>query len=51
MLSNAAAALVLLFILVFTFDISFNLRRLIKSLDRVWRKMEEINTTLQNKSF
>jgi hypothetical protein len=51
MLTNAAATLILLFLLLFTFDISFNLRRLNKNLDRVWRKMEEINTTLQNKSL
>jgi len=51
MMNNAATALILLFIVVFTFDISFNLRRLNKNLDRVWRKMEEINTTLQNKSL
>lgn len=40
---------ILLFILLFTFDISFNLRRLLKNMDRIWRKMEEINTALQNK--
>ena len=42
-------AAVLLFLLLFIFDISFNLRRLLKNMDRIWRKMEEINTTLQNK--
>ncbi len=42
-------AAVLLFLLLFVFDISFNLRRLLKNMDRIWRKMEEINTTLQNK--
>ncbi len=48
---NAAVTLLLLFLLVFIFDISFNLRRLIKNIDRVWRKLEEINTCLQNKSL
>jgi flagellar biogenesis protein FliO len=42
-------AAVLLFLLLFIFDISFNLRRLLKNMDRIWRKMEEINTTLQSK--
>lgn len=51
MLNNAATTLILLFLIVFTFDISFNLRRLLKSMDRIWRKMEEINTYLQNKAI
>jgi len=48
---NSAVTILLLFLLVFIFDISFNLRRLIKTMDRVWRKMEEINTCLQNKTL
>jgi hypothetical protein len=51
MLNNAAASIIFLFLVVFTFDISFNLRRLVKSMDRIWRKMEEINTNLQNKTL
>ncbi len=51
MLTNAATALIFLFLVVFTFDISFNLRRLIKNMDRIWRKLEEINTSLQNKTI
>jgi hypothetical protein len=38
-----------LFILAIVFDISFNLRRLVRGLDRLWRKMAEINDTLQQK--
>ena len=38
---------VLLFLLGFVFDISFNLRRLMKNLDRIWRKLAEINDSLQ----
>ena len=49
--NNAATALMLLFLVVFTFDISFNLRRLVKNMDRIWRKMEEINTYLQSKTL
>ena len=51
MANNTAITLILLFLVVFTFDISFNLRRLIKSMDRIWRKMEEINTYLQSKTL
>ncbi|MBU0709570.1 MAG: hypothetical protein KJ793_02540 [Candidatus Omnitrophica bacterium] len=46
---DALVTIILLFLLVFSFDISFNLRRLNKSLDRLWRKLVEINDTLQNK--
>ena len=38
-----------LFILAVIFDISFNLRRLLRSLDRIWRKLAEINDLLQKK--
>ena len=51
MANNTAITFILLFLVVFTFDISFNLRRLIKSMDRIWRKMEEINTYLQSKTL
>ncbi len=51
MANNTATTLILLFLMVFTFDISFNLRRLIKSTDRIWRKLEEINTYLQSKTL
>lgn len=40
MANNAATMLILLFLVVFTFDISFNLRRLVKNMDRIWRKMK-----------
>lgn len=33
-------------IAVFTFDISFNLRRMNNNLDRVWRKLVEIENAL-----
>lgn len=49
MVISMFVAAILLFVLLFTFDISFNLRRLLKNMDRIWRKMEEINTTLQSK--
>ena len=48
---NSAVMILFLFLLVFIFDISFNLRRLIKTMDRIWRKIEEINTYLQNKTL
>ena len=35
------------FLVVFTFDISFNLRRLLKEQERIWRKLDEINSSLQ----
>lgn len=38
-----------LFLLAIIFDISFNIRRLLKSLDRIWRKLVEINDSLQKK--
>jgi len=37
------------FIAAFTFDISFNLRRLNNSSDRIWRKLAEIEDSLINK--
>jgi hypothetical protein len=37
----------ILFILVLTFDISFNLRRLLKEQERIWRKLDEINNSLR----
>ena len=40
-----------LFILAIIFDISFNLRRLVRGLDRLWRKLAEINDTLQRKGI
>ena len=51
MITNAATMLIFLLLIVFTFDISFNLRRLIRSMDRIWRKIEEINTYLQKKGL
>ncbi|MFH1355102.1 MAG: hypothetical protein ABIH19_03030 [Candidatus Omnitrophota bacterium] len=45
---DTLVTIILLFLLVFSFDISFNLRRLNKTLDRLWRKLAEINDTLQN---
>ncbi len=41
--------LAFLFILAMVFDISFNLRRVVKGLDRLWRKLAEISDTLQRK--
>jgi len=38
-----------IFILAIIFDISFNLRRLRGSLDRIWRKLAEITDLLQKK--
>ncbi|MFH1413485.1 MAG: hypothetical protein ABIG56_01375 [Candidatus Omnitrophota bacterium] len=46
---DAVVTVILLFLLVFSFDISFNMRRLNRTLDRLWRKLAEINDTLQNK--
>lgn len=43
--------LAFLFILAIIFDISFNLRRLVKAMDRLWRKLAEINDTLQRKEI
>ena len=40
-----------LFILAIIFDISFNLRRQVKAMDRLWRKLAEINDTLQRKGI
>lgn len=40
-----------LFILAIVFDISFNLRRLVKAMDRLWRKLSEINDTLQRRGI
>ncbi len=39
-----------IFILVILFDISFNLRRLVGSLDRIWRKLAEINDAVKKDS-
>ncbi len=49
MFSDIVVSMAFLFIIVFTFDASFNIRRLIKSLDRIWRKLAEINDGLQKK--
>jgi len=38
-----------LFVAVFTFDISFNIRRINNNLDRVWRKLAEIEMALGKK--
>jgi hypothetical protein len=38
---------IVLTLLVFVVDISFNLRRQIKTLDMVWRKLDEIKNALQ----
>jgi len=35
------------FVLVVVVDISINLRRLINNLDRVWRKLAEINDSIR----
>jgi len=40
-----------LFMLAAIFDISVNLRRLIKSNDRVWRKLAEINDAIKEKQI
>jgi len=37
------------FIAAFTFDISFNLRRLNNSSDRIWRKLAEIEDLIHKK--
>lgn len=39
-----------LFMLAAIFDISLNLRRLIKNLERIWRKLAEINDALKKNS-
>lgn len=46
---DALNFLAYLFILAIVFDVSFNLRRLVKGMDRLWRKLAEINDTLQRK--
>jgi len=38
-----------LFMVAFTFDISFNLRRLNNNMDRLWRRLIEIEDTVQKK--
>jgi len=43
MLSEISLVVICLFILVFCFDVSFNIRRMIGNLDRIWRKLSEIN--------
>ena len=40
-----------IFILVLLFDISFNLRRLLGSMDRIWRKLAEINDAIKKTNF
>jgi len=40
-----------LFMLAAVFDISLNLRRLIRSIDRVWRKLAEINDAIKEKQL
>jgi len=35
--------------LFFIVDISFNLRRVVRAIDRLWRKLTEINDSLQKK--
>ena len=40
-----------LFMLAAVFDISLNLRRLIKNTDRVWRKLAEINVAIKEKQL
>jgi hypothetical protein len=42
-------AMIGLFVAVFTFDISFNIRRLNNNSDRIWRKLVEIQDLLQKK--
>jgi hypothetical protein len=41
--------LLCLFIAFFTFDITFNLRRLNNSSERIWRKLAEIADLLQKR--
>ena len=47
--SVAFLQIMCLMILVFVIDLSINMRRLLASLDRVWRKLSEINDTLLKK--
>ena len=36
-------------LLFFVIDISFNLRRVVRGMDQLWRKLSEINESLQKK--
>lgn len=48
-MDNMFTMVIYLFILAIIFDISLNLRRLLKSLDRLWRKLAEISESLEKK--
>jgi len=49
MLTETLLASLCVIIAIFTFDISFNLRRLTNNTDRIWRKLAEMESTLAKK--
>jgi hypothetical protein len=49
MIVDMIGGLVLFFIMAFVFDISFNLRRINRDLERLLRKLAEITDLLQKK--
>ena len=49
MLLETFLATLCVVIAVFTFDVSFNIRRLNNNTDRIWRKLAEIENALNKK--
>jgi len=49
MIVDMVSAILLIFIIAFLFDISFNLRRSNKDFDRLIRKLSEITDLIQKK--
>ena len=46
---NISYLLATLFIIAFIVDISINLRRVLANLEKIWRKLADINDTLQKR--
>ena len=47
MQTDFLATIAYIFIIVLLFDVSFNLRRLQGNLDRIWRKLAEMNDAIK----
>lgn len=44
---SLSAGIMFIFIILFVVDISFNIRRVVLNLDKIWRKLVEINDSLR----
>ena len=51
MQTDLLSTIAYIFIIVLLFDVSFNMRRLQGNLDRVWRKLAEINDAIKKNNF